>query len=131
MVGKQMKKKALRKDFYMEIRRSMGRFLSIFFIVAIGCAFFSGIRSSDAGPLCASYRGSGSVSRRSDLPADRKFPGDGTPERICGLCPDEGAEPEPYRVYPRFEKCVSSGSALSGTGYGISAYRELCGGEHF
>lgn len=42
-----MKKKALRKDFYMEIRRSLGRFLSIFFIVAIGCAFFSGIRSSE------------------------------------------------------------------------------------
>lgn len=40
-------KKALRKDFYMEIRRSMGRFLSIFFIVAIGVAFFSGIRSTD------------------------------------------------------------------------------------
>ena len=47
MVGKQMKKKALRKDFYMEIRRSMGRFLSVFFIVAVGCAFFSGIRSSE------------------------------------------------------------------------------------
>ena len=31
----------------MEIRRSMGRFLSIFFIVAIGCAFFSGIRASE------------------------------------------------------------------------------------
>ena len=42
-----MKKKALRKDFYMEIRRSLGRFLSIFFIVAIGCAFFAGIRSSE------------------------------------------------------------------------------------
>lgn len=42
-----MKKKALRKDFYMEIRRSLGRFLSIFFIVAIGCAFFSGIRASE------------------------------------------------------------------------------------
>lgn len=42
-----MKKRALRKDFYMEIRRSPGRFLSIFFIVAIGCAFFSGIRSSE------------------------------------------------------------------------------------
>ena len=42
-----MKKKALRKDFYMEIRKSMGRFLSIFFIVAIGCAFFAGIRSSE------------------------------------------------------------------------------------
>lgn len=42
-----MKKKALRKDFFMEIRRSLGRFLSIFFIVAIGCAFLSGIRSSE------------------------------------------------------------------------------------
>ena len=42
-----MKKKALRKDFYVEIRKSMGRFLSIFFIVAIGCAFFAGIRSSE------------------------------------------------------------------------------------
>ena len=42
-----MKKKALRKDFYMEIRRSLGRFMSIFFIVAIGCSFFSGIRASE------------------------------------------------------------------------------------
>lgn len=42
-----MKKKALRKDFYMEIKRSLGRFLSIFFIVAIGVAFFSGIRSGE------------------------------------------------------------------------------------
>lgn len=42
-----MSKKALRKDFYMEIRRSLGRFLSIFFIVAIGVAFFSGIRAAE------------------------------------------------------------------------------------
>lgn len=42
-----MSKKALRKDFYMEIRRSLGRFLSIFFIVSIGVAFFSGIRSAE------------------------------------------------------------------------------------
>lgn len=42
-----MSKKALRKDFYMEIRKSLGRFLSIFFIVAIGVAFFSGIRASE------------------------------------------------------------------------------------
>lgn len=41
-----MHKKAMRKDFYMEIRRSMGRFMSIFFIVALGVAFFSGIRSA-------------------------------------------------------------------------------------
>ena len=42
-----MKKKMLWKDFLMEIKRSLGRFLSIFFIVAIGVAFFSGIRSSE------------------------------------------------------------------------------------
>ncbi len=42
-----MKKRALRKEFYMEIRRSLGRFLSIFFIVAIGVAFFSGIRATE------------------------------------------------------------------------------------
>lgn len=41
-----MKKKALRKDFFMEIRKSLGRFISILFIVALGVAFFSGIRSS-------------------------------------------------------------------------------------
>lgn len=42
-----MKKRAIRKDFYMEIRKSRGRFLSIFFIVALGVAFFSGIRASE------------------------------------------------------------------------------------
>ena len=42
-----MKKRALRKNFYMEIRKSLGRFLSIFFIVAMGVAFFSGIRSAE------------------------------------------------------------------------------------
>ena len=42
-----MNKKIIMKDFIMEIRRSLGRFLSIFFIVAIGVAFFSGIRSSE------------------------------------------------------------------------------------
>ena len=47
MVGIQMKKRALKKEFYMEIRRSLGRFLSIFFIVAIGVAFFSGIRAAE------------------------------------------------------------------------------------
>ena len=35
-----MKKKAMWKDFYMEIRKSPGRFLSILFIVALGVAFF-------------------------------------------------------------------------------------------
>lgn len=40
--------KATRKDFYMEIRKSLGRFLSILFIVALGVAFFSGIRASES-----------------------------------------------------------------------------------
>lgn len=39
-------KRALRKDFLMEIRHSMNRFLSILFIVALGVAFFAGIRST-------------------------------------------------------------------------------------
>lgn len=42
-----MKKRAIRKDFYVEIHRSLGRFLSIFFIVAMGVAFFSGIRAGE------------------------------------------------------------------------------------
>lgn len=41
-----MKKRALRKDFYMEIRRNPGRFISIFLIVALGVAFYSGIQSA-------------------------------------------------------------------------------------
>lgn len=42
-----MKKNILRKDFIMEIRRTRGRFISIFFIVALGVAFYSGIRASE------------------------------------------------------------------------------------
>ena len=42
-----MSRKASQKNFYREIRKSPGRFLSIFFIVAMGVAFFSGIRSSE------------------------------------------------------------------------------------
>jgi putative ABC transport system permease protein len=41
-----MKKNALRKDFSMEIRKSLNRFVSIFLIVALGVAFFSGIRAT-------------------------------------------------------------------------------------
>ena len=41
-----MKKRALRKEFFMEIRKSLPRFLSIFFIVALGTAFFSGIQAA-------------------------------------------------------------------------------------
>lgn len=42
-----MRKKALRKDFYMEVRTSLNRFLSIFMIVALGVAFFAGLRATD------------------------------------------------------------------------------------
>lgn len=44
--GERLKSKALRKDFYMEIKKTYNRFLSIFLIVALGVAFFSGIRAS-------------------------------------------------------------------------------------
>ncbi len=39
-------KKALHKDFRMEIRKSKARFISIFCIVALGVAFFSGIQAA-------------------------------------------------------------------------------------
>ena len=39
-------KKALRKDFFMDIKKSFARFISIFFIVALGVAFFSGIQAA-------------------------------------------------------------------------------------
>lgn len=40
------KKKALKKDFRVEVKKSLNRFLSIFFIVAMGGAFYSGIQSA-------------------------------------------------------------------------------------
>ena len=42
-----MKKNILHKDFIIEIKKTMGRFVSIFFIVALGVAFYSGIRASE------------------------------------------------------------------------------------
>jgi putative ABC transport system permease protein len=42
-----MKKKALWKDFAMEVKNSLNRYLSILIIVALGVAFFSGIRASE------------------------------------------------------------------------------------
>lgn len=42
-----MRKEALAKDFKMEIRNSLNRFLSIFFIVALGVAFFAGVRATE------------------------------------------------------------------------------------
>lgn len=41
-----MKKKALIKEFFMEIRKTKARFLSIFVIAALGVAFFAGIRAT-------------------------------------------------------------------------------------
>lgn len=43
-----MGKKALKKDLRMEIRKNRGRFLSIVLIVALGVAFFSGLRSTES-----------------------------------------------------------------------------------
>ena len=42
-----MRRKAIWKDFFMEIKKSYNRFLSIFFIVALGVAFFAGIRATN------------------------------------------------------------------------------------
>lgn len=39
-------KSALLKDTLREIKDSMGRFLSIFLIIALGCGFFSGVKST-------------------------------------------------------------------------------------
>ena len=41
-----MKKNALFKDFFREIRLSLNRFLSIMLIVALGVAFYTGVKSS-------------------------------------------------------------------------------------
>ena len=41
-----MRKKALFKDTLREIKKSIGRFISIFLIVGIGVAFFAGVKAS-------------------------------------------------------------------------------------
>ncbi len=41
-----MRKKALLKDTLREVKKSFGRFISIFLIVGIGVAFFAGVRAS-------------------------------------------------------------------------------------
>lgn len=40
--------KALRKDFYRQIKNTLNRFISLFLIVALGVAFYTGIRSSES-----------------------------------------------------------------------------------
>ena len=39
-------RRAIVKDFFREIKKSFSRWLSILFIVALGVAFFSGIRAT-------------------------------------------------------------------------------------
>lgn len=41
-----MKKKALKKEFHREVKRSLNRFVSILFIVALGVSLFAGIHAS-------------------------------------------------------------------------------------
>ena len=41
------KHKALRKDFFIEIKKTYNRFLSLMLIVALGVAFYSGVRSTE------------------------------------------------------------------------------------
>lgn len=41
-----MKKKALKKEFRTEVRKSLNRFLSILFIVALGVSIFAGVHAS-------------------------------------------------------------------------------------
>lgn len=46
-MGLKMKKTALKKDFVIEIKKSLNRYISILLIVALGVAFFSGIRATE------------------------------------------------------------------------------------
>lgn len=39
--------KALRKDFYVQLKKTVNRFISLFLIVTLGVAFYTGIRSSE------------------------------------------------------------------------------------
>ena len=41
------RKKALWKDFFVEIRKTYNKFLSLLLIVALGVAFYSGVRSTE------------------------------------------------------------------------------------
>lgn len=42
-----MKRRIIRKEFVLEIKKSFHRFISIFFIVVLGVAFFTGIRATE------------------------------------------------------------------------------------
>ena len=42
-----MKKKALTKDFFMSIKKTYNRFISICLIVMLGTAFFAGVKAAE------------------------------------------------------------------------------------
>ena len=81
-------KRALRKDSLREIRRNPGRFISIFFIIALGAAFFTGIRSAkyDMKYSADLYYNSASLMDMrvlSDFRADRRRSGSFAAGRRC------------------------------------------------
>lgn len=48
--------RALYKDFFREMRSNKGKFISVFFIILLGAAFFSGLRSSKPDMLLSAER---------------------------------------------------------------------------
>ena len=72
-----MKKTALHKDIYRTITGTLPRFLSIFFIVVLGVAFYSGIRVTQKDMhITADHQFDGSrlmdFRRKSDSPSEVK-----------------------------------------------------------
>ncbi len=49
-------KSAILKDTFREIKRSFGRFISIFAIIALGCGFFSGIKATMPDMIDSAYK---------------------------------------------------------------------------
>lgn len=47
MVGAVLRKWAIKKDFFVEIKKTKSKYLSILFIVALGVTFFSGLQASE------------------------------------------------------------------------------------
>lgn len=48
--------KALYKDFFRGLRKNKGKFISVFFIILLGAAFFSGLRSSQTDMLLSAEK---------------------------------------------------------------------------
>ncbi len=48
--------KALYKDFFRSLRKNKGKFISVFFIILLGAAFFSGLRSSQTDMLLSAEK---------------------------------------------------------------------------